>query len=73
MKAKTNLGLRKYARDEGVYLYEIANDWGITYPTLCVYMRKPFTEEQTVKFKRSVEKIAKQNREDNYGLSENSN
>lgn len=55
---RSNNDLRLYAAGKGVKLWQIAARFGITDSAFSRKMRKPFTEDEAVLFKRYVDEIA---------------
>lgn len=53
-----NQELREYAKSHGVALWQVANELNIHAMTLISRMRKPYTEEQSVAFKRIVNNLS---------------
>ncbi len=52
-----NLEVRKVARDAGVNLWQIADELGISEPTMTRMMRKPLNVEQRAAVMTAIEKI----------------
>lgn len=57
-RKKPNAELREYAKNKRVYLYEVANVYGITSNGLNARMHKPFTEDEAAEFREIVDRIA---------------
>ncbi len=61
---KKNSDVRKAARKNGVYLYEIADTLGVSEPTFNRWLRKEMTEERKSEAFKAIEKIAIQKGKD---------
>lgn len=57
MRNRANQDLHEYAKKNNVCMWEIADKYGITNSTLCVKMRKEFSQEQKEVFMRIVDEI----------------
>lgn len=64
---KCNNDIRKAARKNGVYLYEIADALGKSEPTFNRWLRKEMTEEMKNKTFAAIEKIVEQRKGDDSG------
>ena len=60
---KANNDLRQLVKEKGVYMYQVAKDWGIAYNTLCLRLREEWSEKEIVRFKETVEKISLLNKQ----------
>ena len=58
MVNKPNHDLRMYAATNGVYLWQVADAYGVTYVTLNNWLRIEYDEEKKADFKAKVDKIA---------------
>ncbi len=56
-----NNDLRKYAKERGVNLWQIAIELGISEPTMTRWLRVPLSEEKENKIKQIIEKLAEIN------------
>ena len=54
-----NLELKQYAQRNGVSLWKIAERWGVADATFSRKLRKPFSPEDSERFKMYVDQIAK--------------
>lgn len=61
---KMNNDVRKAAKQNGVYLYEIADALGKSEPTFNRWLRKEMTEEMKNKAFAAIEKIVEQRKGD---------
>lgn len=53
-----NEDIKRYAKQQGVYQYEISDALGISEMTLFRRMRHPLSTEQKEEIKRTIDKIA---------------
>ena len=56
-----NTDIRKYAKDKGVFLWQVAQELGISDPTMTRRLRKELTEWDKRRFFCIIDKIAEQN------------
>lgn len=54
---KKNIEIRKAAKENGVFLWEIADKLGVSEPTLNRYLRKEMPDSQKAKFRTAIEII----------------
>ncbi len=54
---KKNIDIRKAAKENSVFLWEIAEKLGVSEPTLNRYLRKKVTDSQKGKFRAEIEQI----------------
>ncbi len=54
---KKNIDIRIAAKENGVFLWEIAEKLGVSEPTLNRYLRKEMTDSQKAKFCAAIEQI----------------
>lgn len=54
---KKNIDIRTAAKESGVYLWEIAENLGVSEPTLNRYLRKEMPDSQKAKFRAAIETI----------------
>lgn len=64
---KMNKDVREAARQNGVYLYEIADALGKSEPTFNRWLRKEMTDEMKNKAFAAIEKIVEQRKGDDSG------
>ena len=57
-----NETLRKYAKANGVYLWQIAAKFGMVDSNFCKKMRFEFSDEDTEKAKRFIDEIVSERR-----------
>lgn len=57
---KANKEIRIKAQLEGVYLYQIAQKLGISYPTLINWLRVPLSEEKENKIMTAISELSKE-------------
>ena len=55
---KPNMELRFFAQRYGVPLWKVANEYGVSEPTIIRWLREEFTSERAEEFKQIVLKIA---------------
>ena len=58
---KPNQDLRAYAKAGGVFLWQVADAFGIHINTLQMQLRREFTQEQKDQFMRKVDELARAN------------
>ncbi len=56
-----NSDLRDYARRNGVKLWQIAKEKGISEPTMTRLLREELSEKEKASFRRIVDKISNRN------------
>ncbi|MBE6845646.1 MAG: hypothetical protein E7508_08070 [Ruminococcus sp.] len=54
---KKNIEIRKAAKENGVFLWEIADKLGVSEPTLNRYLRKEMPDSLKAKFHSAIEQI----------------
>ncbi len=54
---KKNIDIRKAAKENGVFFWEIAEKLGVSEPTLNRYLRKEMPDSQKGKFRAAIEQI----------------
>ena len=55
-----NLDVRNYAKQKGVYLYEVAEVLGISEPTLMRWLRTNLTDERKAAMIEAIDRVAAQ-------------
>ncbi len=54
---KKNIDIHRAAKENGVFLWEIAEKLGVSEPTLNRYLRKEMPDSQKAKFHAAIEQI----------------
>ncbi len=62
---KKNIDIRRAAKENGVFLWEIAEKLGVSEPTLNRYLRKEMTDSQKAKFRAAIEQLEQKAEQDN--------
>ncbi len=60
---RRNVDLRTAARDNGVYLWELAERMGVTDATFSRQLRREFTKEQRERALKAIEDIVREREE----------
>ena len=58
-----NLDVRSYAKEKGVYLYEVAEVLGISEPTIMRWLRTELTDERKAAMIEAIDRVAAQHAE----------
>ena len=62
---KNNDNIRQAAKDNGVFLWQVAERYGVSEAHFCRVMRKQLTEEQEARIMDIIAEIHAENQEDN--------
>lgn len=54
-----NLDVRNYAKQKGVYLYEVAEVLGISEPTIMRWLRTELTDERKAAIVEAIDRVAR--------------
>jgi hypothetical protein len=54
----SNKGIRKFAKEKGVFLWEIARALGISEPTMTRRLRSELSEKEQTEMKSIIEKLS---------------
>lgn len=58
-----NLDVRTYAKEKGVYLYEVAEVLNISEPTITRWLRAELTDERKAAIIEAIDRVAAQHAE----------
>lgn len=56
----SNKNIREYAKEKGVYLWQIANAMGISEPTMTRRMRSELSEQEQANIMSIIQKLSEQ-------------
>lgn len=65
-----NLDVRTYAKEKGVYLYEVAEALNISEPTIMRWLRAELTDERKAAIIEAIDRVAAQNAEQSTATAE---
>ncbi len=57
---KSNVDIRKYAKENSVYLYEVAEALNISEPTIMRWLRTNLTDERKATMIEAIDRVAAQ-------------